>query len=74
MKISERGQITLPKKIRDRHGLKPNTEVEVIEVGQQIVIQKKQTRDLPVNAVRGVLVGHASAKTTDEVMRQLRDR
>ncbi|MGH9356324.1 MAG: AbrB/MazE/SpoVT family DNA-binding domain-containing protein [Terriglobia bacterium] len=28
MKIGERGQVTIPKEIRERFGLKPETEVE----------------------------------------------
>lgn len=75
MKISERGQITLPKKVRDRHGLRPNTEVEIVEVNHQLVLRKKSGGSrMNIEAVRGILKGHAWGKTTDEVMRRLRDR
>ena len=74
MKISERGQITLPKKIRTRYGLKPNTEVEVVEINKQIVLRKKPTRELPLAAVRGVLRRHATAKSTDQIIENLRGR
>ena len=73
MKISERGQITLPKKVRDRHGLRPNTEVEIVEVNHQIVLRKKASR-MNIDAVRGILRGEAMGKTTDEIMRELRPR
>ena len=74
MKISERGQITVPKRIRTRYGLKPNTEVEIVEIKQQIVLRKKSSRELPLESVRGVLRGHASAKTTDQIVEHLRGR
>jgi AbrB family looped-hinge helix DNA binding protein len=74
MKISERGQITLPKKVRDRHGLRPNTEVEIVEVNHQLVLRKKAGSRMNLDAVRGILRGHAMGKTTDEVMRELRPR
>ncbi len=73
MKISERGQITLPKQLRERHGLRPDTEVEIVEVNHQLVLRKKTSR-MNLDAVRGILKGHAWGKTTDEVMRRLRDR
>lgn len=74
MKISERGQITLPKKIRTRYGLNPNTEIEIVEIKQQIVIRKKNSRELPLTAVRGVLRGHATGKSTDQILENLRGR
>jgi len=74
MKISERGQITLPKRIRTRYGLKPNTEVEIVEINQQIVLRKKPSRELPLEAVRGVLRGHATGHSTDPIIEKLRGR
>lgn len=40
MKIGERGQVTIPKDIRDRFGLSPETEVEFQVVGGSIVLKK----------------------------------
>ena len=40
MKIGERGQVTIPKDIRDRFGLSPETEVEFKVVGGSIVLKK----------------------------------
>src|ERR1700733_13507962 len=40
MKVGERGQVTIPKEIRDRFGLGPDTEVEFHIVGGSIVVKK----------------------------------
>ncbi len=41
MKIGERGQVTIPKVIRDRFGLGPDTEVEFKIENSSIVLRKK---------------------------------
>jgi AbrB family looped-hinge helix DNA binding protein len=41
MKIGERGQVTIPKDIRERFGLGPETEVEFRIVQSSIVLRKK---------------------------------
>ena len=40
MKVGERGQVTIPKEIRDQFGLAPETEVEFRVVGGSIVLKK----------------------------------
>jgi AbrB family looped-hinge helix DNA binding protein len=40
MRIGERGQVTIPKDIRDQFGLGPETEVEFRVVGGSIVLKK----------------------------------
>jgi len=40
MKVGERGQVTIPKDIRDRFSLGPNAEVEFTIQGGSIVLQK----------------------------------
>jgi AbrB family looped-hinge helix DNA binding protein len=41
MKMGERGQVTIPKEIRERFGLGPDTEVEFRVVKDVILLQKK---------------------------------
>jgi AbrB family looped-hinge helix DNA binding protein len=41
MKVGERGQVTIPKEIRNRFGIGPDTEVEFGVVESQIVLRKK---------------------------------
>ncbi len=40
MRIGERGQVTIPKDIRERFGLGPETEVEFRVVGDAILLKK----------------------------------
>ncbi len=40
MKIGERGQVTIPKAIRDRFGLGPESEVEFQVVSGSILLKK----------------------------------
>jgi AbrB family looped-hinge helix DNA binding protein len=41
MKIGERGQVTIPKELRERFGLEPETEVEFQVVNNSILLRKK---------------------------------
>jgi AbrB family looped-hinge helix DNA binding protein len=40
MKVGERGQVTIPKEIRDKFGLGPETDVEFRVVAGSIVLKK----------------------------------
>lgn len=40
MKIGERGQVTIPKAIRERFGLSPETEVDFRILKDRIVLEK----------------------------------
>ena len=40
MKVGERGQVTIPKEIRDRFGIGPETEVEFHVANGSIVLRK----------------------------------
>ncbi|HZQ69101.1 MAG TPA: AbrB/MazE/SpoVT family DNA-binding domain-containing protein [Terriglobales bacterium] len=47
MKVGERGQVTIPKKLRERFGLGPQTEVEFRVERDSLVLEKKaKTLDL----------------------------
>jgi AbrB family looped-hinge helix DNA binding protein len=40
MKVGERGQVTIPKDIRDQFGLAPETEIEFRVIAGSIILQK----------------------------------
>lgn len=55
MRISERGQITIPKKFRDRFGMHHNVEVEISVADEGLLIRKLIEVDHPVDRVFGIL-------------------
>jgi antitoxin PrlF len=67
--VSEKGQVTIPKPIRDRLGIRAGEVLEFDEeAGRAIVARKVATRD-PVDAVYGVLRLRGG---TDELIERLR--
>jgi len=67
-KLSDRGQLTIPKALRDRLGMKPGTELEFEADGGRIIISKA-TQKASLRSVVGVL---SDGRRTDEVVRELR--
>lgn len=55
MKISERGQITIPKVLRDQLGLYSTVEVEISATEDGLLIKKRASADHPVDRVAGIL-------------------
>ncbi len=69
MKITSKGQVTIPKKFRDRYGLEENVEIEFLEKDQKLYIVKKPTNQSPFDQVVGVL---KTKGRTDELINKLR--
>ncbi|MDX2220415.1 MAG: AbrB/MazE/SpoVT family DNA-binding domain-containing protein [Burkholderiales bacterium] len=69
--VAERGQITLPKEVRDALGLTKGTKL-TIEIDHGKVILRKNVRDA-IARVRGRFKLPAG-ETTDDAMRDLRGR
>ena len=68
--VAERGQVTIPKRLRDRLGVKPGTVLEFSEERGRLIAVKAGSQD-PVGEVRGCL---GKRLDTDTVMAQLRGR
>lgn len=45
-KVGERGQITIPKKLRDRYGVQQGMELELHETAEGIVLRKQDLANL----------------------------
>jgi len=69
MKISERGQITIPKSMRKRFGLQRDVEVELVPTSTGLLIRKRSLGRHPVDSVVGVLKRPSS---TDEYIEKVR--
>ena len=72
MKVTERGQITLPKRLRDRFGITPATEIEFLEADGAIVIVKK-TGVSALARFRGIARPDRMPARTDEFLRLIRE-
>ena len=57
MKIGERGQLMIPKTLREKYGLLPNIEVEFMPEKNGIKLQKKKHYVSPVIQVLGISDG-----------------
>lgn len=72
MRVSERGQIAIPKALRDRFGINHNVEVELVPTKRGLLIHKRTTAAHPVERVYGVL-GRES-RSTDDIIDEFRGR
>jgi AbrB family looped-hinge helix DNA binding protein len=52
MKVSEKGQITIPKAIRDQLKLEPGDEVEFRRTDEGFVLRRQSDETFPENGVR----------------------
>ena len=71
MKISERGQVTIPKTLRHRFGLYKNVEIDLLPVKEGLLIQKRSRGKHPVDSVWGVFKRPAD---TDSYIEEVRGR
>jgi AbrB family looped-hinge helix DNA binding protein len=69
MRISERGQITIPKNLRQRYGLTKDMEVEITPTDEGLLIRKRTQGTHPVDAVIGIL---RNPSGTDEYLSEIR--
>lgn len=70
MRITIKGQVTIPQNIRERLGLLPNCEVEFDIVGDSVRMRKARSSRRRGNAIVERLRGSArrNGMSTDEIM------
>lgn len=73
MRVTSKGQVTVPKALRERFGITAETEVEFREVRGQLVLVAKRRRS-PVERLRGRLKRLPVGRTVDEYIAQIRGR
>lgn len=66
--VADRGQVTIPKALRDRLGIHPRTVLEFSEENGRLVARKAAQAD-PVTQVLGCLKLN---KPTDELLNEMR--
>jgi AbrB family looped-hinge helix DNA binding protein len=67
-KVAERGQVTIPKFLRDRLGIRPGTVLEFREEGGRLVVVKEEH----VGVVDQVYGSLGQGRSTDDVINELR--
>ena len=68
MRVTTKGQVTIPQHIREKMGITPYTEVDFIEQdGQVVLVKRDQSASVPqtFRRVRGIATVKMS---TDEIM------
>jgi AbrB family looped-hinge helix DNA binding protein len=69
MKVTSKGQVTIPIEIRDRLGIFPNSEVEFAEQDGQVVLRKKAIPGTRGRQLIEAIRGKSTVKmTTDQIM------
>lgn len=71
MRISERGQITIPKNLRDRFGMNHNVEVELTPTRNGLLLRKRSAVEHPVESVYAIL---GRGGSTDDYLEEIRGR
>ena len=78
MRVSERGQITIPKRLRDRFGMRHNVEVEIVPADGGLLIRKRSAAGHPVDGVYAILARGRDPGDipdgTDDYLEELRGR
>jgi AbrB family looped-hinge helix DNA binding protein len=68
MRVTTKGQVTIPQHIREKLGITPATDIEFVEEKDRVYIVKKQGPGIRNNKFRK-LRGVATVRmTTDEIM------
>ena len=69
MRISKRGQVTIPKPLRDRYGMNPKVEVEITPTDNGLLIRKRTVAKHRVDRIYGIVAGGGS---TDDYIEGIR--
>lgn len=73
MKVTTKGQVTIPLHIRESFGILPNTEVEFKVEKQRIYIEKATKPLRNVNSYKRLRGVGSVNMTTDEIMKLTRE-
>ncbi len=72
MRITQKGQVTIPLEVRERHGLLPDTEVDFKEENGRVYLVKVEpsvVAESPFDRVRG---RYSLSYSTEEIMKLTR--
>ena len=73
MRITSKGQVTIPREVRERFGLLPHTEIEFLVEGNTVTIRKNKTSSKRGRGLVEQMRGRATVRmSTDEIMKLTR--
>lgn len=73
MRITSKGQVTIPQHIRERHGLLPDVEVDFVEEGADVkIVARPAAGDRADRAVAALRGRSDAGLTTDQIMAMTR--
>jgi AbrB family looped-hinge helix DNA binding protein len=69
MRVTSKGQVTIPIEVRQKAGLLPNTEVEFVVKGNTVIVKKAEKTPRRGRRLLAVMRGKASKRlSTDQIM------
>ena len=69
MRITTKGQVTIPMEIREKMGFLPDTEVEFVMEGNSVLLKRIERQSRRSRSLIARLRGKGTVKmTTDEIM------
>ena len=73
MKVTSKGQVTIPQRIREKLGIGPESEVEFLEQGGKVVLRKAKGSAAAPSTVRALRGSATIRLSTDEILSLTRD-
>ena len=74
MRITSKGQVTIPQNVREQMGFLPNTEVEFVVSGNKVFLQKAKNDEGRGKDLIACMKGRATAALrTDEILAMTRE-
>ncbi|MEX1255367.1 MAG: AbrB/MazE/SpoVT family DNA-binding domain-containing protein [Dehalococcoidia bacterium] len=71
-KVTSKGQVTIPKKVRDGLGIRPGDELAFVQDGRGYRVEKR-IQASPLKKYRGYLK-HLAGRESDELVEEMRGR
>ena len=74
MRVTSKGQVTIPQDIREALGIVPMSEVEFVREGQRVWLRKRKPTAARARGLVANMRGRANARmSTEEILRLTRD-
>ena len=73
MRVTSKGQVTIPQDIREKLGITPSSEVDFIAEGSKAYIVRKKKNDAPSRKFRSLRGAATVRLSTDEIMKLTRE-